>query len=1447
MALPYTKPQGFRFQNGGLSLRNTPDALQPNKYASLVNVRDYADLAISTRPGYTLLFNGNSIPVTDIRAYAALGTDDSPRFLARTQNNQIVLDTGVQITPLGGAAGSGISMNAFRPNGSTQSWMYCAAQADYKKIPAPTVGVPFAVKVGIAEPQVAVEYVQATPTFFNNATGVAASWTAGGTAGAPANADVLGGTGNSIGGAGGPDGTNWGVASDPQNFNRFSIGVTTGNFYLPNDIVTIGGTSNLYLVDAVLQTINQTTISNIRYDSGAGSGQCSIVLSFDYSNILARGSLLVLDNGTNKDLIFVQSVLSGSGNSTCVIRTSTLHTFAPGNLVFGEQTLVVYPIGGAPVPPSGTITVPVINTAITPGTGTLTQSFTGNNFAKFGLSDYIHLSFQTSSISSITNISILFDTTDQSFTKSFFTYSLSSTALLQVLGDGLTEINIPLSVLTNQSANFGEFANVTALRISVTVSANTTFGIQAFWIGGGNGPDVGYVNSSTSNALPGYKYLVKPRNAASSGVVGNPCPDQRYALFVHRQSIVVKTSLLSSSYDPQIDTWDIYRAGGTITSYQYVGSVAVGQDFTDTLTDAGASTGIPLATDDFEPWPTIGTPVANFTNISLVGTFLTGTANTVPSPNFLTNILPGTLLTLPPLGTFTLRSRPTNVGVVYTFELEQNAGPSAPTSIVIQEPTVANQHLQSVSGPDSNGFFFAVGDTFRPGVVYYSKAFQPDSAPEANTAELSPPNEPLIGSLIVNGLAYVYSTRRWWAAYPNPFATVAPFFTFVEQAIGETPLSPFGSTTDGSRIYFWGRKGIYVTDGTAAKSITDQDLLQLFPHEGILGTSITVSGQVYSAPDFTQIAKFRLSIVGNYLYADYTDVTAAQHTLVYNTKSQAWVSYDIYNIPMFTHYAPLQQVGQLQGGGTGYSDYCVMGGADGNVYLQGGTIGDNGVGIPCTVQTFEWDGGDPRALVYFGDLYLDLLPRSTVKVTAMQFGASTGIIDTVAASTVRTQIPLSLNGQQLQKFLGISLSWTDTTPSTTLYLWQASTFTQPEFTIDRVSDFWDLGSAALVRGVILTADTFGGPKVLNFTDDSSNSHFITANHIGQQEIAYAFVPPFVAHELRIRPQGTGPWRFFGLKWILDPWPELIPLYSEWLTVGPGAMYLRAATIPMDTNGLPVSLTFVGSDGTSTTLGPFTTPAAEKTEVPMAFVPPLVAHEVQIVPSAPVRLWTKEIMWVADPYTELIPAYTAIMLMNSTDNAYVMGLKLTADSGGVAVGFNVLKDGGVVAATIPAQVWSGKETIPIVFPTPFLAHNWQLQPTGSIRIFAGESKWVFQATPESMVQWGPTQATSHGQDGFHFLYSLQAAYISTAPITLTITSVDGTSPAALVLPSSGGVASKPTLFFTFNKGKLFIYKATSANPFQLFLQEWSLKVGNWGAPDLVTINNLGGMFGDKAEI
>ncbi len=201
------------------------------------------------------------------------------------------------------------------------------------------------------------------------------------------------------------------------------------------------------------------------------------------------------------------------------------------------------------------------------------------------------------------------------------------------------------------------------------------------------------------------------------------------------------------------------------------------------------------------------------------------------------------------------------------------------------------------------------------------------------------------------------------------------------------------------------------------------------------------------------------------------------------------------------------------------------------------------------------------------------------------------------------------------------------------------------------------------------------------------------------------------------------------------------------------------------------------------------------------------------------------------------------------NKFYQGLKLDADTFGQPKTLMIRDaDTGTLHVLQPGVVnHAGRQVIPYSFQTPFTAHMVKDEPQDLVPWRKFGVTYVFELTPESVQTW-ITQFTAHGLKGYQHIARIEAAYASTAQVTLTITSYDGTSPAPITLPSTAGAYQKLLLTLTLNKGQLYRYAAQSTAPFQLYLEDWILWIGMWGRSDAyLPYRSLGGSLGDKASI
>ena len=523
----------------------------------------------------------------------------------------------------------------------------------------------------------------------------------------------------------------------------------------------------------------------------------------------------------------------------------------------------------------------------------------------------------------------------------------------------------------------------------------------------------------------------------------------------------------------------------------------------------------------------------------------------------------------------------------YLFQFQENAGVfGAGTALSIYEPAVANQQSRMTFGPTDQGGVVFGFDALRPGTVSFCKNFNPDSVPDKYNLELCPPSETLMGGCIAGDLVAVGSTKRKWLLRPS--------FGQANQWT-PTPLpggglaSPFGMATDGVNVFAIEPDGITMN----GKNITTDDLSNMFPIEGVVPKTEQYKG-VFYYPDFTKANTFRLSCQGGYLFFNYTDLNGGTaNTLVYDIKRGGW-SYD--NRPNVVLHVPVIQA-QSQGSGVGTATNPVqllIGDSQGNVFYEQDGVSDNGTAITFRVITAEFDKGDTRANAQWGDVYLSAKPSSNnnMVVTATSGGADTAF-STSLIGTTRTSVIVNVNAILFSMGLDITAVQTFANGETyaKLYIWQPAYIPQPVVEQQRFHD-WDnagMGGNKFWQGFILEANTNGNTKSLIIRDsDTLATHTFTppVNLAQQTEAAYSFSQPFIAHMVRIEPGDAQNWNFWGVKWVVEPYPEAAELWqTEGTTHGlKGFQHCRMVnlaysatstvtlTITTDT-GYSISLTF----------------------------------------------------------------------------------------------------------------------------------------------------------------------------------------------------------------------------------------------------------------------------------
>ena len=1193
----YSRPaDGFRFKFDGVHITTAADDCPQDKYPYAQNVRGYREDSTRTRPPLAQQYNPAAGPVVSLE----------PTLNIRKAGDTLYNGN----TNLGGGYDTlqGCSLIPYRPNQSPQTWEYVFDRVQSNKVLPSQFGSTVQ-KIGIAEPQSPVD---AAPLGGSLAwTGPHPAYVQGGTAGVPA----AGNRGTDAVVAQFHDGLGPGQGL----LTTLQVGGTVQ--YTKGQLIqlqtAVPGTAKILDVFPLTPATSPIGIQGVFYYSGiigravivpnnisSGPGQDESIYAVNLVNSLRRGALVKFSG--NGEVCMITAVVEGpTGSISFEVVTTTPHS--------NTETLTFVP--GIQISDPGTIPVGTVlnqNTVFysqTVGFGwqstTLALNYFTNALQAFQPSDQFHFSLKIDNLANFVEGKWLIDVGNGDFISNVFVWSFRVNDIQASLPDftggtggyqqtqlgiaqlvlqrqlideqnpkelnnqGNTasssqvvpgnnqwaEMSIPLSQFTRVGSDDTKtLQNITGIRLLLNVSGSIVVEFVTPDVFGGFSPDV------TATGVP-YLYRIRPRSSLT-GAKGNPSPEMRYGVNPRRQSVEV---ILPTTYsDPQVDTWDIFRMGGSIDQYVLIGSVPLASlgpnSFTDNYSDLEIANNQVLEEDDYEPFPTIVPPLSG-SNASATGHVITTTLTGAPSPFDPQRLLPGNIIQINQQD-FTLVARPiffggTLVAPVWLLQLAENAGVMQ-GPVNIQEPLLANQLLNTVWGPDVNGVLFAVADVNRPGFVYYTKPFNPDASSD-NATELSPPSEPLIGGCLTDGTSIVFSTKRAWRAFPGQDADGNLSYNWIEIPVAEGAVVGIQAiASDGQDTYYIARDGIRKLGERFP--VTNEDLYNLFPHEGILAVDYTYANNTIFAPNYMYKDQFRLAIVNKFLFFDYRDTGNVPHTLVCNLYTGAWVP-DTYSISPATIHAG-ETANIFTAGFSSATPQLWIGGMDGALYTEQAEtalVAGQGEQVSVVVATREEVAGDIRAYKQFGDADINLWSRTTVaggiQVTPFSLQVAVpGVAPTVVpgAQPARASFNVGLSGEQLLYSLGLVFAWTEQGTISILYSWQPSYIPKPETIFTRVTDWDDSGSRSnkFYQGFVIEADTFNALKNVVVRDQDTltaqQTFPLTLN--GQMEKAFSFTTPFQAHAVRLEPATDGTagvkMRLFGIRWIAQPTPENV---QNWIT------------------------------------------------------------------------------------------------------------------------------------------------------------------------------------------------------------------------------------------------------------------------------------------------------------
>ena len=473
----------------------------------------------------------------------------------------------------------------------------------------------------------------------------------------------------------------------------------------------------------------------------------------------------------------------------------------------------------------------------------------------------------------------------------------------------------------------------------------------------------------------------------------------------------------TASADPQVDKIDIYRQGGGLADFTYVGTTPNSATaFTDQASDLAVAANPQLQYDNFEPFPSIDLPRSGVLNAA------SNVLSWVSGDVFNIRWLPGTIILIgspTQVGYSAVRRPASTTSWDFSGNFDSAGQPiNIPdgSNLVwnIAEPELAQQPLPYLFGPTDNiNFIFGVGDPLRPGTLYWCKGSNLDSAPDTNQMDVTDPSEPLVNGAMSGGRGVLASIKRFWVIMPNFFnaeatATGTRGSTWTLQAASITRglfIPRCLAVSGGGTIFFRVDDGIHVSPGgLGSESITDGDLYNFFCHEGSTPAAVVRNGKTIYPPDDSHPEAQQFSYNNGFLYYDYKGTDTNYHTLVFDESAMGWI-YDMYTTQVVTH-APNEDE-SVQG--------ILAGCADGT--LRSMIPASTETGVTGTVLTPAIGG---KGFVFIQEVTVEYSSNASITLSTLaadtnngSYGASDVTLPTTSGAIAKTKFLLSANKAKL--------------------------------------------------------------------------------------------------------------------------------------------------------------------------------------------------------------------------------------------------------------------------------------------------------------------------------------------------------------------------------------------------------------------------------------------------
>lgn len=1082
--MPFPQRQSHRFHCRGVNLGASIDELGTGEYPTMLNVRALQQGGVTTRTGQTTNLTFTS-PTHSIRTLNNVATNLTKDIIGTGINlylDSMLLEAGFSGDPL--------SFIRFRPDQSTESWMYVADTNKLRKVNtagtvknmgiAPPAGPPI-VELGSALYKTVSEFASAS------------GWSMG-----TAIARDPGGV------------TITAILYDTPGSSGFCCLVPSGTGFAwlqPGMRMIFPSTSEVVTVLEVHNAITTSTIAAFITDDLSPTPAIATICLTTPTQGLDHNSIVFINDGVNSEYTRVISANVGP-DGLYSFRCKVVNTYAVGTPVMGEVSVRCYTstifapgaslqadalqfnsgtgstvtsqlitldlsqIAGRPVGPDDYMHISVnfdhpelltygrVYLDVDEFTNDFTQNYYQKEFRGSDLESAVGIastnSTLTASLGAITNTQIEESATDyvtgDIYTAPDFgpgsnqsTSGLPDSVQLSTGNSQWSELTFNISDLQRVGTDTTRsLKNVAAIAIEVVTTAVVVCTLSSWCIGGTYGPDV------TPGEPIGILYRYRYRDS-TTGAKSIPGPAVRYDVFPLRQWVSVGCLV---SPDPSCDTIDVERLdpalqGGTGPEWHFTGSVpnvvnigsrAVYPDFN---TPEYVSATQSLEINVIQPFVTLLPPINSTAQVSGTTVIVAGL---LPP-----KLLQGTVILIGGIA-YQIYATPTPLtGVTSTFlELTAGAGVFGNLSVQIASPAVYGQPLPLMFGPlegPTASFVFGLGDPNNPGLLYWLNGNDPDSMDSKNFLEVTPPSEPLVSGVVWDTYVFVASRDRVFLIQPT--FDQPNLFTAIQVRSNSGCQGRWLMAAGADGVYFGGRDGVYKCTPNSGADCVSRELWPLFTHEGKPG--IVTNG--YQPIQFAYNDQLRIADGDVHVLTGGIDW---RYSLVWPDKEfqppieRGWFP-DRYPLPPLTIY--LQE---LPPEGDSLPAPLLLQGVSTGIQQLGATT-DNGVAIPGSITMPPLKpGNDMRG----NNLYVDCVTDLEGPASIILFGNLNTILvqaATAISSTPRGQVITTIDQTgNLALYRDVSAGYLFNS-GTTIYEYQPQFFTQPVTMINYTQQNTDHG------------------------------------------------------------------------------------------------------------------------------------------------------------------------------------------------------------------------------------------------------------------------------------------------------------------------------------------------------------------------------------------------------